>query len=72
MSNYSPSPYWQRYEDNPFYEQDRRKKQGSKHAQNGLVLGIIGAFFAVMIGRIPFVGLLGVGAGVGSINQGGQ
>ncbi|BCW36046.1 hypothetical protein StoSoilA2_21020 [Arthrobacter sp. StoSoilA2] len=65
MSNYSPGPYWQRYEDTPFYERDRRKLQGSKHAQNALVLGIVGAFFAVMIGWIPLVGLLGVGAGVG-------
>ncbi|WP_138413301.1 hypothetical protein [Sinomonas gamaensis] len=65
MSYHSPAPYGQHYEETHFYEQDRRRMEGGKHAQNGLILGIVGAFFAVMIGWVPFIGLLGVGVGVG-------
>ncbi|WP_139346796.1 hypothetical protein [Sinomonas mesophila] len=53
------------YQGSSFYEQSRQQMEGGKHATNGLVLGCIGAFCAVLLGWIPFLGLFGVAAGIG-------
>lgn len=67
--SYGASPYGQPapagYEATHLWEQDRRRMIGGKHAQTGLVLGIVGTAVAAFFGWIPILGMLAVAAGVG-------